>query len=194
MKVVSRWVLKLSGVISEGGAQPEMFLHHVSSPTCCFPPVLYIKKKVFLSQSSVYRGSSVLKALPTCLYVGQPRRTTRLFPQMSLRVVLPLSHDAIRWDSTASPHRLGGGASDSGRGSPYTFYKNRHETHNWSVSSPVTDEFLFFSTRSSVECVCVVSRRLYCWTTCASSHSGACLLYFFPAVLHRMPWFVYKSY
>lgn len=50
--------------------------------------------------------------------------------------------DSVGLDSISS--RVGGGASDSGRGSPYTFYKNRHGIHNRSVSSPVTDEFLFF--------------------------------------------------
>lgn len=62
----------------------------------------------------------------------------------SLSADVAQSCAAIRWDSTASPHGSGGGASDSGRGSPYTFYKNRHGIHNRSVSSPVTDEFLFF--------------------------------------------------
>lgn len=62
--------------------------------------------------------------------------------------------DSVGLDSISS--RVGGGgASDSGRGSPYTFYKNRHETHNRSVSSPVTDEFLFFFLREVRWNVCV---------------------------------------
>lgn len=36
--------------------------------------------------------------------------------------------DSVGLDSISS--QVGGGGSDSGRGSPYTFYKNRHETHN----------------------------------------------------------------
>lgn len=54
-------------------------------------PALYIKRLLF--QSFVCCGSSVLKALPTCLYVGQLRRLGS--PRMSLGVVLSLAATAV---------------------------------------------------------------------------------------------------
>lgn len=63
----------------------DVFLQYVL-PWHGVPPLCTLKRPLF--QSFVCCGSSVLKALPTCLYVGQSRRLGS--PRMSLRVVLSL--------------------------------------------------------------------------------------------------------
>lgn len=141
---------------------------HSSLALCC--PLCTLKCLLF--QSFVYCGSSVLKALPTCLYVGRSRGYSP--PQMFLGVVLSLAAIAV---------------SISFYGTWQYLLTGQSLTWHLVNQSPVTDELSFIQEVQSN--VYVISkkpifgfRHLYCWTTWAFSHSGGA---FFPAVLHQMP-------
>lgn len=183
-----------SAVISEGGTQPEMFLRDVLLRLVAPPPFFRhcTLKTRFLLQLSVYCGSSVLKSL-TNMFVCWTAETT------SVSALLPLSSDTIHWDW----RREEGPRTQGAELRQLLLKKKKKKKQTWtrlSVSSPATDESCcsyFFRGKFRWN-VCVDSRRLYCWTTCASSHSErVCCVPLRPslprAVLLRMPWFVYKS-
>lgn len=158
---------------------------HSSLTLCC--PLCTLKR--LLSQSFLCCGSSVLKALPTCLYVERSRRLDS--PRMSCCHSLPWQflYRSVGLDSISSQVR---GTKDSGRWPPPLLKtkekkhkRGRKKTHMAPSQSITCNRRVIFYMRSSVECVCNVSkkpifgfRRLYCWTTSAFPHSGVCLLYF----------------
>lgn len=136
---------------------------------------LYIQTSFFF----VCCGSSVLKALPTCLYAGRSRGYSP--PQ------LQFLYQSVGLDSTSS--QVGGLRALT---PPPPLLRKIRKPHMAPGQSTTCNRWVIFYTRRSIECVCHFQkpifgfRHLYCWTMCAFSRSRVCLL-FFSAVRHQMP-------
>lgn len=144
----------------------------LSCPLCTLNRLLF--------QSLIHCGSSVLKALPTCLYVGTVE-TTRLsivVPPSGAVDTLPV------WGSTVSPYRSGEPRTQGADPSLEKTNKKKQTSHGTSVSkSPATDKFSFIQEVWSNVCrfqkPVFGFRRLFCWTTCAFFSQRSVLAVFF---------------
>lgn len=164
---------------------------HSSLVLCC--PLCTLKCLLF--RSVVYCGSSVLKALPTCLYIEM----IRLSADIAWSCAVTCCHCSfynVLWDLTVPPHRSEVPRTQGADPPHHLSLKRKRENLTWhSVNqSPVTDELSFIQeVRSNV---CVISKNQYLvsdiCTAEPSVHSPAagcfcCFLYFFLAVLHQTP-------
>lgn len=121
---------------------------HSSLALCC--PLCTLKRLLF--QSSVCCGSSVLKALPTCLYAGRSRRLGS--PWSCAVNCCHGSFYVVLWDLTLSPHRSGVPRTQGA--DPHPSLKP-HMAPGQSVNHLQTDELSFiWGVRSNV---CVVSKN-----------------------------------
>lgn len=148
-----------SAVISEGGTQPEMFLRDVLLRLVAPPPLfpaLYIKN-TFSPSVVCLLWELRFKSL-TNMFVCWTAETTSVS-------ALPLSSDTIRWD-----WRREEGPRTQGAELRHLLLKKTKQKKtdvNASVSQFTCNRrvvlFLFFRGKFRWN-VCVVSRRLYCWT------------------------------
>lgn len=172
---------------------------HSSLALCC--PLCTLKR--LLSQSFLCCGSSVLKALPTCLYVGRSRRLDS--PRMSCCHLLPWQFLCrfVGLDSISSQVR---GTKDSGRWPPPLLKtkkkntkkegKNSHGTQSINQSL-ATDELSFIREVRSNVCVTFPKNQYLVSDVCTAEPrvhfpTAECVCCI-SAVLHQTPWFFYKS-
>lgn len=191
----------ISVFISTGERRLWVSTAHSSLALCC--PLCTLKCLLF--QSFVYCGSSVLKALPTCLYVGRSRWPGP--PRMLLGVVLSLAAIAVSilfcgtWQYLLTGQRYPGLRALT----PHPSLKKKKKNLTWHPvnQSPATDKLSFIQEVQSNVCVSFPKTNIWFQTSvllnhvCIFSQRGVvAVLFFFSCCSssNATPWFFYKSY